>query len=150
MFAVARADQLPASLPAPVPPEYVNLWTRSLNRNVPSLTPDQVDLGEGQTQILCAGLLADRLYSQDHWSPSGWFVSKPQRLRAAMFAGWAHELLKLIPPGKDRLPRSSIRSIAGAQHLDMRSWIADRAWIEKQLQRHTRSASRRLNFWPFA
>ena len=102
-------------------------------------THESIDLGPGETRILCAGLLAQRLYDQDHWSPDGWFVSKQERLRAAQLAGWAHELLKLIPAGKDRVPRSAILSVDGATFLHRRPEFRDRGWIEKQHQRHTRS-----------
>ena len=130
----------------------LTLCTRLANRgdyvklsDLSALTPRTIDLGESQTKILCAGLLARKLYDQDHWSPSGWFASRQERLRAAQLAGWAYELLKLIPPGRDRLPRSSIRSIEGATFLHSRPEFRDRAWIERQHQRHTRSASRRFN-----
>ena len=149
VFALARADQLPASLPAPVPPAYGNLASKYLHEHFPILTPDAFDLGEGQTQILCAGLLAQKLYDQDHWSPSGWFVSRRARFRAAQLAGWAHELLKLIPPNRDRLPRSAIHSIDGAIFFHSRPEFRDRSWIEKQHQRHAAAAVRRANFWPF-
>ncbi len=149
VFAVARPETLPATLPAPVPPAFLMFRGEFLNRDVSALTPEAVDLGEGQTKILCAGLLARKLYDQDHWAPSGWFVSKQERLRAAQLAGWAHELLKLIPPDRDRLPRSSIRSVKGAIVLHSRPELRERAWIEKQRQRHATAATRRANFWPF-
>ena len=149
VFALARSDQLRAVLPAPVPPAYGNLASKYLHQHFPILTPEAFDLGEGQTQILCAGLLAQKLYDQDHWAPSGWFVSTRERLRAAQLAGWAYELLKLIPPGRDRLPRSAIRSIDGDTFLHSRPEFRDRAWIEQQRRRHTAFAGRRANFWPF-
>ena len=145
IFALARADQLPLTLPAPVPPAYGNLSSRYLHEHFPILTPEAFDLGEDQTRILCAGLLAEKLYEQVHWAPRGWLVSKRERLRAAQLAGWAHELLKLIPPGRDRLPRSAILSIDGGSFLRGKSWVGERAWIEKQRERHTRSATRRFN-----
>jgi len=149
VFALARADQLPGSLPAPVPPAYLSLSARYLNEDRPILTPEAFDLGEGQTRILCAGLLAQKLSEHDHWAPGGWFVSKRERLRAAKLAGWAYELLKLIPSGRDRLPRSAVHSIEGATFFHSRPEFRDRNWIEKQRQRHAEAAIRRANFWPF-
>lgn len=136
VFAVARPETLPATLPAPVPPAFLMFRGEFLNRDVSALTSEAIDLGEGQTKILCAGLLARKLYEQDHWAPSGWFVSKQERLRAAQLAGWAHELLKLIPPGADRLPHSAVLSVKGASILHTRPDFSERAWIEKQHRRH--------------
>jgi hypothetical protein len=146
VFALARPDHLPASLPAPVPPAFLTTYGRHLNPDTSALSAASIDLGEGQTQILCAGRLAKRLYEQDRWSPGGWFVSKRDRLMAARLAGWASELLKLIPPGADRLPRSSSLSVEGVELLDSRPHFRSREWIEQQHQRHTRSATRWLNF----
>lgn len=149
VFALARAEQLPASLPAPVPPAYRNLGARYPNEDLPTLTPEAFDLGEGDTQILCAGLLAQKLYEHDHWAPGCWFVSKRERLRAAKLAGWAHELLKLIPPGRDRLPRSAVHSIEGATFFHSRPELRNRDWIEQQRDRHAATATRWASFWPF-
>ena len=147
VFALARPEQLPSMLPAPVPPAFVTVYGGHLNPDTAALSAASIDLGEERTQILCAGKIAKRLYDRDHWSPSGWFVSKKDRLIAARLAGWANELLKLIPPGADRLPRSSIRTVGGATFLHSRPEFRNRGWIEKQHQRHTRSATRRFNVW---
>lgn len=147
VFALSRPETLPASLPAPVPPAYLLFRGEYLNQDLGALTAESIDLGAGQTQILCAGRLAQKLYDQERWAPSRWLVSKQERLRAAQLAGWAHELLKLIPPGAGRLPRSAILSVAGARFLHHRPTYRDRDWIERQHERHIRSAARRFNIW---
>ena len=146
VFALARPAQLPNTLPAPIPPPFVTVYGGHLNPDVSALSAASLDLGDGPTQILCAGLLAQKLYERDHWQPSGWFVSKKDRLLAVRYASWAAELLKLIPPGQDRLPRSSVLSIEGTRFLHGRPEFRERAWIERQHARHARSASRRFNF----
>lgn len=146
VFALARPEPLPANLPAPVPPAFVTVYGGHLNPDAAALSTASIDLGEGQTQILCAGKLA-RWLSRDHtWKSPGWLVKKGDRLRAARMAGWAYELLKLIPPGADRLPRSSLRTVDGAALFHQRPEFRDRAWIEKHHQRYTRAATRRFNF----
>jgi hypothetical protein len=146
VFALARPDQLPTTLPAPVPATFVTVYGGHLPPDTGALSAASIDLGPGPTRILCAGRLAERLYDRDHWRPGGWLVSKAERILAARLVGWADELLKLIPPGRDRLPRSSMRSLEGTRFLHGRPEFRERRWIEQQQQRHTRSATRRFNF----
>ncbi len=89
-------------------------------------------LGDGPTQILCAGLLAHHLHEQRSWQAGRWFVPKETRERAARFAGWAHELLKLLPPGADTLPRSSLRTLDGAEKVRRDPTLASRAWMAER------------------
>src|SRR6185503_15354108 len=133
-FALARPDSLPGSLPGPVPPAFVTVYGGHLNPDESALTTASVDLGEGTTQILCAARLV-RWLDRNHTAKApGWLVSRVDRLRAARFAGWAHELLKLVPPGADRLPPDSVLTSDGADFLRGHEWLGTRDWIEKKHQ----------------
>ena len=99
------------------------------------------DLGDGQTRILCAGLLAQYLYEKSSTHQSGWYVSKQERLKAARMASIAVELQKLLLPGQDRLPRSAILTTAGASFLRRRPEYSARGWIEQVLARNHRTAT---------
>ncbi len=89
-------------------------------------------LGDGPTQILCAGKLANHLYQGRYVTAPRWFVAKRYRVWAAERGTWAHELRKLLPPGADALPRSSIRTAAGAELVRKTPQMASRAWIEER------------------
>lgn len=99
------------------------------------------DLGEGKTKILCAGLLAEYLYNKSWGRPSKWFVSKAERIQAAKLAGVALELEKLLAPGKERIPRSAVLTVAGASFLRRRPEYSARSWITETLARHHATAT---------
>jgi hypothetical protein len=99
------------------------------------------DLGDGQTEILCAGLLALYLYNKATWCPSRWFVSRRERAQAARLASIALELQKLLPPDGDQLPRSAIRTVTGASFLRRRDTYGSRRWIAEIFERYHRAAT---------
>jgi len=112
----------------------------------PDLRPG--DLGDGVTRILCAGLLAQHLYNKGSWHPSAWFVTRSERVKAAKMAAIATELLKLLPPGADALPRDAIRTVAGSSFLHRKEWCGTRRWIEEHHARFHRAATHWLpSFW---
>ena len=99
------------------------------------------DLGEGQTRVLCAGLLVKYLYEKSSWHPSRWFVSRAERVRAAKLASIALELEKLLVDGRERLPRSAVLTVEGASFLRRRPEYDSRRWIAEMLERHHRTAT---------
>lgn len=80
-------------------------------------TQDPLDLGEGPSRVLCAGLLADSLRTQMLALPDAPArAERQERARATDAARIAWELEKLFG-GAPRLPRSAVRTARGARLL---------------------------------
>jgi hypothetical protein len=81
---------------------------------------DRLDLGEGTTTILCAGLLAAAVTRALPTMPSAWNLLVPAETKkeAARLAGWAAELEKHYNSGG--LRRESVRTANGACSVRLR------------------------------
>lgn len=93
-------------------------------------TADPRDLGEGASQVLCAGKLADVLRRRLDLLPADPAQVPPnEREFAAVAARWAFELLKLLEG--PTIPRHAIRSPDGARFVRERPAIVTRAWLAR-------------------
>jgi hypothetical protein len=112
--------------------------------------------GEGQTRILCAGLLAKELNAsaldgkdaERYWRPGRWFLfgrhqDEVDRARSRRRLAIATELAKLLPPGADRIPRSALLTVEGAAFLGEHPHGGSRSWIEATV----RQAERYMKRW---
>ncbi len=112
------------------------------------------EVGAGPSRILCAGLLAKELNADspfnkdaDHyWRVgrgllAGRLLDEDDRARSRRRLVLARELKKLLPPGKDSLPRSALLTVEGAALLAECPHAGTRVWIEatiRQAERYTK------------
>lgn len=104
-------------------------WWGYEKRQIPftpvDLTPDPLDLGEGPSQILCAGLLLRFARGQLAGLPRfRWQANSDQRQRAARALPVLHELEKLVEG--DAIPFTALRTPEGANfwHLKPEAFTA--------------------------
>jgi hypothetical protein len=121
---------------------------------VPAAGLQESGFGPGATRILCAGLLAKALGAghydakdpEKHWRPGrsllvGRRQSAWDRERSQRRVELAEQLLRLVPEGAERIPRSALLAVKGAGVLRRYPYAGTRAWIEGtllQAQRCTR------------
>ncbi|QQS14356.1 MAG: hypothetical protein IPK81_09420 [Rhodospirillales bacterium] len=92
-----------------------------------------------RSAILCPGLLASTLSLGRPERPGrrlgvARIVGADDRAAAARHAAMARELLALLPPGADTMPRLACLSASGAGVLRRAPKLATRAWIEGRLR----------------
>lgn len=100
--------------------------------------------GSGGSQILCPGLLSERLYFGIARKPDGsiarhlgrWFLvgrsfSEADRLHARQMLQIGAELLKLFLSSENCLRREAILTVRGAAFLRSHSVAATKSWIEQ-------------------
>ncbi|HNB14904.1 MAG TPA: hypothetical protein PLC15_05965 [Candidatus Obscuribacter sp.] len=101
------------------------------------------EIAAGESKILCPALLARMLYSQlpernrkeNKWSPGKSLglcrvLDDEDIEKSALRVKAAREILKMIPPGEDTIPRHKILSVDGATFLTWASYAAQRQWVE--------------------
>ncbi len=112
------------------------------------------EIAPGATRILCAGLLAKALEAHFHgaenpnwlWRPGrnlliGRYNDEWVRKRSFQRLAIANELLKLLPPNVDTIPRDAVLTVEGAALIRQHPHAAKRNWIEataRQAERYTR------------
>ena len=98
-------------------------------------TADPRSYGPGQTQILCAGKLADLVRRRlgDLTETLGWAPNERREFLLGT-ARWAAEVEKLLEPDLDALPRSSLRTAHGARFVREFPEIGTRAWLSRALR----------------
>jgi hypothetical protein len=91
---------------------------------------DPLSFGAGKTEILCAGKLADlvRRRVADFGQPD-YETWEGYPAYAAVAVRWTDELVKLLEPDLDTLPRRTMRTFDGARFVREYPEIATRSWI---------------------
>lgn len=103
--------------------------------------------GKGASSILCPGLLARELYVRPpkgkqtihNWRPGrkmivGRLLSEEDINDSLRRLTIAHELLKLVPAGANRVPRSAMLTVVGADFVRRVPYCCSRAWIETEIE----------------
>ncbi len=120
-------------------------------------TSDEV--GQGQSPVLCPGLLVRSLYYQlppdrdrqeNRWAPGKSLVvarllSEEDIAKSKLRVRLANEILKLIPQGADTVPRESMLSVEGARFLSRAELGSLRDWVQSALDQ-ARRYNRKLVF----
>lgn len=109
-----------------------------------STKPGPDGYGTGASAILCAGFLAGQLnarfykepetYKFGRWILFGRYLDAFDLGYAQERLAVARELLKLIPPGENRVPRHCIRTIEGTAYIRDYPYAIEREWIEATIK----------------